>query len=219
MYKYVLFDFDGTLADTSKGILLAMKKTFDEIGYQYNDINNYKFLIGPSLFDSFKEKLYFNEHDTLEAIKIFRHYYSKEGLFLCDLYPDIKDLLIELNRKGIKCYVASSKPTVFLKEIIENKEMSDLFVRICGSDINSNLSKFEIINNILKEVNNINDAIMIGDKNIDIVSAKKANIKSIGVTYGFGTIDEIKKSQPSFIANNAKDILNIINKENAFYGN
>ena len=204
----VLFYLDGTLVDTSAGIIKGIENVEKILNLTPKPYDLKKSFIGPPLFDSFIKYYNLKDSDAKEAVHLFRNYYSEKGKYECELYPGIYELLFKLKSNKIHTYVATSKPTVFAIDIISHFGMMNLFSDVVGSNLdNSRSKKNEIISYILdKYASRKEDTIMIGDKQQDIEGARLAGINSIGVTYGFGSLDEIIGSDPFMTASSVDEI-------------
>ena len=133
MFDNILFDFDGTIMDTSPGIY----DSFDRVIAHYRldfPRSQYSRMIGPPLNESFSKILKLPEDEIRNAIKIYRDYYSVEGMYNAEVYPGIVPLMENLRKAGKKIFTATSKPEVFTRKIIEQKNMTHLFDFIGGSD-------------------------------------------------------------------------------------
>lgn len=213
MYQYLLFDLDGTLTDPGIGItnsvIYALHRFDIDVG---NRSALYKF-IGPPLKDSFKKYYGFSDKQSDLAIQYYREYFKKQGMFENEVYDGIHDLLIELKAKGKSLIVATSKPEAFAIEILRHFDLYDYFDFVAGATMDdSRNKKSDIIHYVLNNCN-ISDkssAIMIGDREHDIIGANKNEIDSIGVLFGYGTYDELKNAGATFIADSPMDILKYV---------
>lgn len=204
----VLFDLDGTLFDTSEGIIRGFEEVEKTLKIDPIIRDEKKAFIGPPLLDVFQDKYSMTESDAKKAVKTFREYYDGQGKYECVPYAGIEDVLSELYKNDISLYIATSKPTRFAKEIVKHFKMDGFFVDIVGSNLdNTRSGKQEVIEYIIEKYNcNNYYTIMIGDKRQDVIGAKNTGIKSVGVFYGFGTETEIVNSKPNKIAKSVQDI-------------
>lgn len=194
---YCLFDFDGTLFDTSEGIIASSKYALDSMGIPYDSDRELSAFIGPPLMDTFIKQYNLDQETATIATKLFREYYGREGVYRCSPYPGMKETLSALRENGISTFVATSKPTVFTLAILKRFHMLDCFNDIVGSNLdNSRSKKAEIISYILEKngIGDLQDVYMIGDKKQDMIGAQMAGTRFIGVLYGFGTRDEFQDS-------------------------
>ncbi|NLA73719.1 MAG: HAD family hydrolase [Clostridiales bacterium] len=208
-YKYVLFDLDGTLTDPVEGItnsiIYALKKYNIEISGREE---LYKF-IGPPLLESFEKYYGFSKEEAKKALEYYREYYKDKGIFENLVYDGCEDLLKELKDKGLLLIVATSKPEVFAKKRLEYFDIAKYFTFIAGSNLDgSRVKKGEVIEYALKCCNivDLSKALMIGDREHDIIGAKSIGIASIGVLFGYGDRNELENAGADFIAETVADI-------------
>ncbi|MBQ9604388.1 MAG: HAD hydrolase-like protein, partial [Firmicutes bacterium] len=137
MYKYVLFDLDGTLVDTGEGIMLSVKQTLEKMGLAPLSYEDTRSFIGPPLKDSFIQKCGLDENTADEAVRTFRAIYKEENLFKCALYDGMTELLAELAENGHTLIVATSKPPVFAKAVLEHLGIDKYFADVTGSGLDN----------------------------------------------------------------------------------
>ena len=212
-YKYILFDLDGTLTDSAIGITNSVMYALKKYGIEVNDRSQlYKF-VGPPLQDSFENYYRFSSEQAKMAIKYYREYFSDKGLFENLVYDGIEDLLQVLKDNKKVLIVATSKYEVFAKQILEHFNLSKYFTYIAGSNLDGTRSKkAEVINYALESCNiiDLSKAIMIGDREHDIIGAKYVGIDSIGVLYGYGDRCELERAGAVFIAATIAEIEKIL---------
>ncbi len=215
MYQYILFDLDGTIINSAEGIMNSLRDAFQKFKIPLNTYEELYPFIGPPIRESLKEFAHVEEENLIEVIQHYRNYYIKKGLYECYLYPYIIELLNILKEKGKKLALATNKPYVYSKKILDNFHITSYFDYIgAPRDDDHLLNKTDIIQRIIQElkIKNLKDVIMIGDRYFDIEGAKNNRIDSIGVLYGFGSREELAQHQATFIVNEVKDILKIIEK-------
>ena len=221
-YDIILFDLDGTLTDPKEGIINSIKYALSKYGIEENDDKYLEKFIGPSLYESFKVYYSFDEKEVYNVVNYYREYFSERGMYENKLYPGIKELLNSLKEKDKTLIVATSKPTVFAKEIIKYFGLDEYFVDVFGSNLDgTRIAKSEVINAALSSIEyNTSSAnagknidpkkIMIGDREYDIIGAKENGIDSVGVLYGYGSKDELEAVGPEYITDQVsvlKDVL------------
>lgn len=209
MIKNIIFDLDGTISKSAPGILNAFEYALEKMGKCYSRDDLYKY-IGPPLRDSFVKEL--GEDLADQGADFYREYYFTKGLFETEIYDGIKELLENLNSDGFKIYLATSKGEESSEKILDHFEILDYFSYVSGSSNNKNTKK-KVIEHLLKEMDlKTSESIMIGDRSYDIEAARKLNIKTIAVTYGYGNKKEFENA--SFIANFPLEIKTFIDKFN-----
>jgi len=204
----ILFDLDGTLTDPREGIINSILFALKKLGIQEDSVAELDSFIGPPLRESFIAR--YNLSDILadQAMNYYREYFAVKGMFENVVYTGVEDMLGSLILKKYKLFVATSKPTIYSIEILKHFNLDKYFVEIVGSNLdNTRTDKSEIIEHVLT-VHNLEsaDSIMIGDRKHDIIGAKNNSMKCIGVTYGYGSMQELVSAGPDFIINGCKEL-------------
>lgn len=189
-YKLVIFDFDGTLADTSEGILDAHRFALTEMGRPVPSDEELRSVIGGHLLNTYIEKFGFAEDDARKAVKIYRDRYANVGIHKIRMYPGIDELLKKLKAGGCVTAVATLKAERFAKLMLAEMGIIDLFDYICGMDEDDSQTKTSLIKKCMTcAVCNPYESVLIGDSQNDLIGAKEAGVDFIGVSYGFGFKD------------------------------
>ena len=215
MYKYILFDLDGTIADSGEGIINGVIYALDKFGITETNnevLNNF---IGPPLVDAFMKNYSFSKEQALEAVRLYREFYPREGIYQNSLYGGIDKTIKTLKEMGKTLVLATSKPLPFAEIILKQYDLLKYFDFIIGATFDGKLNyKTDVIRVALQQsgIADKSEAIMIGDRHHDIEGAKDNDLDSIGVLYGYGDLLELKKAGANFIAESPKDILKIINE-------
>lgn len=212
-FEYILFDLDGTITDSGEGITKSVQyalKSFDVNVEKLEDLNKF---IGPPLKDSFKKYYNFDDEKAELGLKKYREYYAEKGIFENSLYDGVVELLEDLKKSNKTIILATSKPEVYAKQILEYFKVDKYFTFAAGSDFEeTRVKKGEVIKYALEEakISDLSKVVMIGDREHDIIGAKENNIKSIGVLYGYGDVVELTQARAEYIAKTPKEILNIV---------
>lgn len=212
MYKYLLFDLDGTLTDPGLGITNSVMYALQKFGIKVEDRTSlYKF-IGPPLRDSFEAFYGFSREDSELAVQYYREYFKDKGLYENEVYDGIEDLLIQLKERDRTLLVATSKPEPFAIKILQHFNLYDYFDFVAGATMDETRNnKADIIQYALESYNiEKSSAVMIGDRDHDIIGAKENNLDSIGVLYGYGSRDELKNAGAMFLVEKPLDILEYV---------
>lgn len=213
MYDIVLFDLDGTLTDSGLGITNSVEYALNKFSIEVEDKTELNKFIGPPLNESFEMFCGFTKEEASEAVSVYREYYREKGIYENCVYDGIKDLLIEINSRGKKAAVATSKPELFAKQILDHFNLSEYFFYIGGSNMDeTRTDKAEVIDYVLKEIGlyDKSKVVMVGDRKHDMIGAEKNGIDSIGVLFGYGSLEELKTAGATHIAPTVKDIYPII---------
>ncbi|MBW7457775.1 HAD family hydrolase [Paenibacillus sepulcri] len=197
-----LFDLDGTLTDPKEGITKSVQYALSRFGIPADDLDVLIPFIGPPLAVTFREEYGFSADDTNRAIAYYREYFTRQGMFENKLLPGIPELLSTLSNQGKRLFVATSKPIVFARQILEHFGLDRYFEQICGSELDGTRSdKTELIASIIQQYGiDPSRTIMVGDREHDIIGAVNNGIAGIGVGYGYGTETELMNAGASYFA-------------------
>lgn len=210
MFNHILFDFDGTIMDTSPGIY----DSFDRVIAHYKldfPRSQYQRMIGPPLRESFRTILGIPQDEIQNATKVYRDYYTVEGMYNANVYPGVVQLIEKLRKSGKKIYTATSKPEILTKQILEKKGLIDLFDFVGGSDMEEKgrVEKKDVVKYVLETQNlsdNKDNCILIGDRNFDVNGAHEAGIKCAGILWGFGNRKEFLECGADWILETPEDV-------------
>lgn len=212
VFKYLLFDLDGTLTDQGLGITNSIMYALQKFGIKVEDRTSlYKF-IGPPLRDSFEAFYGFSREDSELAVQYYRENYKEKGLYENEVYDGIEELLIQLKERDKSLLVATSKPEPFAIRILQHFNLYNYFDFVAGATMDEARNKKADVIQYAMESFNIekSSAIMIGDREHDIIGAKENNLDSIGVLYGYGSHDELKNAGAMFLVEKPLDILEYV---------
>ena len=213
MYNYILFDLDGTLTDPGLGITNSVMYALKKFNIDVEErASLYKF-IGPPLMDSFKMFYGFSEEDSELGVKYYREYFKERGLYENEVYDGIEELLKALKDQNKSLIIATSKPEEFAVEIVKHFHLDQYFDFVAGATMDSSRSKkADVIEYAIKNCNitDLSSAIMIGDREHDILGAKQVGLDSIGVLFGYGNYAELEAAGATHIVEKPADILQIV---------
>ncbi len=208
-YEYILFDLDGTLTDSGIGITNSVMYALKKYGIEVSHRSQLYRFIGPPLINSFENYYGLSEEKAKTSVEYYREYYRDKGIFENFLYDGVEDLLKTLQDNNKILIVATSKSEVFAKQVLEYFNIAKYFTYIAGSNIDgTRTKKDEVIKYALESCNiiDISKVIMIGDREHDIIGAKKVGIDSIGVLFGYGDRNELEEAGADFIVDTVADI-------------
>ena len=212
-YSHILFDLDGTLTDSEEGILNSIRYCLSHYRIEHPDPAFMKKFIGPPLIQSLVEYYAFDQEQAEKAVKVYRTYFRKKGIFENKLYPGITELLNSLHLNGKIIIVATAKPTYYAKKIARYFKINVYLSEIVGSHMDgSRMDKKEIIRYILDRHPEIprEKFVMVGDRMHDILGARYHGLDSIWVKYGYGDEDEIRPLTPTHIARNVDELYQLL---------
>jgi phosphoglycolate phosphatase len=192
--KAVLFDLDGTLIDSSEGIIKSAQYALTHFGIEETDMQNLMSFIGPPLAYSFKKRYGFSEEKAREAVSVYRQRYNRIGIFECSLYPGVRECIEQLKEMGYLIGMASSKPEESCRRILEHFDLIDLFDDVVGATPDGRIdTKEEVLSEVMRRWHEIPRAEMclIGDTIFDVEGANQKEIPCICISYGFGDVEEM----------------------------
>lgn len=205
--KNLFFDLDGTLVNSQEGIFNSIKYAAEKMNFSMPDINTLRKFIGPPPHYSFKKYFSIDDNTTEESIKKYREYYKSKGIFECELYPGMINMLKLLSEK-YDLYVTTSKPLPLATEVLKKLNIDIYFKEIAGPPFDGlTVTKMHVVMGIIEKYNlNKNECVLIGDTRFDGEGAQLSDIDFIGVTYGFGTIEELNEFKPIALLKDTQEI-------------
>ena len=212
----VLFDLDGTLTDPGLGITNSIMHALRKLGVEPPEREAlYKF-IGPPLKWSFHEYYGFDEAQCEAALLGYREHFSVTGLFENELYPAIPGVLQRLRDAGLRLAVATSKPEPYSLRIIEHFGLKEYFEAVCGSTMEeTRTEKWEVIQYAMDTLGVApGETVMVGDREHDVLGAKKCALPAIGVLYGYGSRAELSEAGAAAIAETPENVAELILRGN-----
>ena len=227
---YVLFDLDGTLTDPKEGITKCVQYALADFGIIEPDLEALTCFIGPPLLQSFREYYGFDEKEAERAVAKYRERFSTIGLFENSVFDGVHEMLEKLREQGKVICLATSKPEVYAKKIIEKYGIYKYFDIIVGSKLDGRrTNKAEVIEEVLRQAavktendaaavhaNPVDDirekAIMVGDRHHDIDGAKACRMESVGVRFGYAEEDELEKAGATYVVDTVKELSELLQK-------
>ena len=212
MKKYFLFDLDGTLTDPKLGICTCVQYALKDQGIDEPDLDKLEPFIGPPLWDSFMKFYGMNREQADKAVAKYRERFSEIGLFENEVYSGVPFMLKDLKEAGFTLAVASSKPTVFVERILEHFQIKQYFKVIVGSELDgTRVNKDEVVREALHQLfgNQPIDpqlVYMIGDRCFDVEGARALKVESVGVTYGYGSKEELMEAHADYIVRSVEEL-------------
>lgn len=208
-YELIIFDLDGTLADTSLGILNSIRYTQKMMNLTEITLEQMYSHVGPPMEESYNRNFGLTGEKLKQAVSYHKEYAIKQGYKEIELYKGIPELLTELKNYGCKTAIATLKAHTTAVKIFESLNLTDKFDIIKGVDINSPMTKAQILEYCLDKTNTPKEkAILIGDSVYDAKGAKEIGVDFLGVTYGFGfnNAEDLKEIDCVSICNSVEEI-------------
>lgn len=212
MKNTVLFDLDGTLLATKRGVIGCVKEAFRELNYKLPPYDELDAFMGPPLKECFSDVCRLAPDKIPETIKVYRKYYEDHGMFDADIYDGMLDLLKELKDKGFHLGVATSKCLRISRVVLDHFDLTKYFEAIGGAPDTGVWTKTDSIKLAMKDIKTSSkeNTVLIGDRKFDALGADEAGIDSYGVLFGYGSRDELENSPFKKIAATVKDLREMI---------
>lgn len=209
MIRNLLFDLDGTIINSREGIFRCLSYALTEAGYPKPSESRMKKCIGPPLTTSLREVFGVPEEQLWEVIGVYRSRYDAKGIYECSLYPGIEDCLRSLKKKGYGIFLASSKNERACRKIMEHFRLTDCFDLIVGSSEDAKVeTKAEVLRECMKRCADVGceNAVLIGDTHFDAEGAVEIGMGCVGVSYGFGTPEELLAAGAGVVLHSPKEV-------------
>ena len=233
MFKLILFDLDGTLTESHPGIIRSVQYALNKAGYPVPGEQELLPFVGPPLVDSFINFIHMTEEEARQSVVWYREYFSTKGKYENSVYAGIPDLLARLKDEGFLLGIASSKPEAFVRDILDYFSLTPFFAIICGSTMDGSLSKKpDIIRYALKQAGYLQECVtepdqteqcvtkkdsldqerlrrevvMVGDRKYDVTGAHEMGMSAIGVTWGYGSPEELEASGADALADDPLEL-------------
>ena len=211
MIKYILFDLDGTLTNPKEGITKCVQHALRHFGIE-RECDELVEFIGPPLKEQFMKYASLSEEDGALAVSIYRERFAPIGLFENEIYKGVIPMLEKLKAQGKTLVLATSKPWVFAEKIAQKYGIAPFLSDLFGSELDgTNTDKALVIKNAMEATGaNSDNTLMVGDRMHDVVGAHKNGIKCIGVTYGYGSEEELKESGADEIVHSIEELTRLL---------
>lgn len=211
-FSHLIFDLDGTLINSKLGINNSLDYMLSRMNVDVEGAAVVDSLIGPPIQDGLKNVLGFDAKQVELGVRLFREYYSQQGMYEGELYPGILEMLEELYQQGKKLYVATSKKDQFVGTVLRHFELDRYLIDTQGSGGGGLHTKAGLITALMDRNQLIPsaDLVMIGDTRYDIVGGKANEISTIAVGYGFGDNEELKSLDPDYFVEEAEDLYELL---------
>ena len=233
MYRYVFFDLDGTLTQSEFGIVEAASRALAHFGIETPNRDLLKRFIGPPLYVSFHEFYGLSDEDSFEAIRVYREYYEREGVYLAPLFAGVAEMLRKLKDAGCRLMIVTSTPKPMAEVVAKHEGVRDLFEGVVGPSLEGrDPNKAALIREAMaalglsdektSETEGSEDRgesadkgirkeiLMVGDRFYDIKAAVEVGVDSVGVLYGYGNEQELRESGATYIVKTPMDIADVV---------
>lgn len=209
-FDTVLFDLDGTLTDPAEGITNSVAFALERFGVSVADRRELLPFIGPPLKESFMHFYGMDDARAEQAVADYREYFAPKGIFENAVYPGVADMLCALRAAGTRMVLATSKPEVFARQILEHFGLLEQFDAVCGSELDGRRTdKAEVIAEALRRCPG-EHPVMVGDRLHDVAGAKKNGLPCIGVLFGYGGREELQTAGADWLVEDVQELKNLL---------
>ena len=213
MYQYILFDLDGTLTDPREGITKSVQYALAKMGIEEPDLSALEHFIGPPLYDEFRRCYDFDDVQAKQAVAAYRERFSVDGWKENILFDGVPAMLKTLRAAGKTLAIASSKPTLFVEKILELFGIASYFDVVSGATLDGSIStKAQVVEQALTllSVKDRKSAVLVGDRMHDVEGARSCGIDCVGVTFGFGGLQELQQAGAKYIVQDFAELMHLL---------
>lgn len=215
-YDMIIFDLDGTLSNSEEGITKSMQYALDKMGIKEPDLKKLKHFIGPPLIDELLKTYDFTEEMAGNCVTYYRERYVPTGIYETAIYDGTKEMLRQLKDSGKTIAMATSKPQPMAEEVLRYLKIDQYFDSVMGADVHGPKQSKQAVLEALFDTLDVEDkrlAVMVGDTCFDVEGAAAVGIDCIGVSYGFGKKEDMIAMGAVAVADNTKELTELILKE------
>jgi phosphoglycolate phosphatase len=207
----ILIDLDGTLVDPKPGLIGSVQHALRTLGRPVPPVDELLWLIGPPFRVSFP-KLFGTADLTEQAIAHYRESYFNGGMYDAIVYEGVTDALDRLTATGFRLFIATSKPHYYARPILEHFDLARHFTAIHGPELDgTNDHKSDLIAHIIaREGVNPARAVMVGDREFDVIAAARNNMPAVGVTWGYGSVEELRSAGAAALCDAPTDLASTV---------
>lgn len=216
MFSCILFDLDGTISDPKQGICSCVQYALRSFGIEEPDLDQLEPFIGPPLAESFMNYYHFTPEQAQEAVEKYRERFAVTGKYENVLYPGMGALLHDLKASGATLAIASSKPTVYVEDILVHFGIREYFDIVVGSELDGRrVHKEEVVAEVLSQLASRGETdpdkmVMIGDRSFDVEGAKAIGAHCIAVSYGYAQPGELEEAGAEIIVRDVEGLRSVL---------
>jgi phosphoglycolate phosphatase len=214
--KNILFDLDGTLTDPKEGITGCIRYALERLSQPCPSTDELASFIGPPLRETFASICIPVDDETLveRAVSLFRERFSTIGLYENQVYEGVPEMLSKLRPLSYRLFVATSKPEIYARKILDHFSLASHFVEIHGNELNGRLDdKADLLTELIERHALIpSETVMVGDRQHDIIAAKRNGLLSLGVTYGYGPREELQEAGADLLCDSPAEVVECVGK-------
>lgn len=214
MWDTVLFDLDGTITDSGEGITKSVQYALKK-GFKIDaDLDDLRCFVGPPLLEQFMSYANLTKEEAELAVKLYRERYESIGIYENRLYVGIRTLLKQLKDEHFTIALSSSKPKVYCEQILKYFDVYRYFDVVEGAEMDGRRTdKAEVVHEVIRQLHMEDQKdrmVLVGDRSYDIIGARHEGISSIGVSYGYGSREELEAVWPACIVDTPEELRNVL---------
>ena len=212
-YPYLFFDLDGTISNSAEGITNAVTYALEHMGITPPPKQELMHFIGPPLIRTFTADYDLTPEEGARAVSLYREYYNVKGVYECEMYRGVGELLKRLRDAGYRMVLATCKPTVMAKVVLNYFGIGEYFEMVSGPEFDGTRNeKHQVIAYAMEQLGicDPKTALMIGDRRDDVLGAKKCGLPCVGVLWGYGGEAELREAGAAEVAQNTEKLQNLI---------
>lgn len=214
-YDTILFDLDGTISNSKEGITKCVQYALSKFGISVDDLDSLEHFIGPPLRESFAKFYGFTKDEAEKATALYRERYEPTGIYECEMYPGVEEMLVDFKKEGKTIALATSKPQEMAEEMLRYFKIYQYFDYVMGSEkVGPRQSKTDVLLALFEQMgideNDKSGIVLVGDTHFDAIGAKNTGIDCIGVKYGFGTEESLLNAGAVAVVDDVKELIKII---------
>ena len=216
-YDLALVDLDGTLTDSAPGIIASIEHAYDALDIPRPSEEELALFVGPPIEESVVR--HGVPHDRVpELITAYRSAFTRGGMFDNSVYDGIVDALTALRAAGLRLCVATSKPELFARQIVEHFDLDGYFEAVCGASMDGSRStKADVVAHALESMAATEEGlpdpdriIMVGDREHDVLGARAHGIPTISVAWGYAPAGEIDEAAPLAVVETPDELVKVL---------
>lgn len=214
-YKYIFWDFDGTIMNTYPGIIASLTYAMRFFGMEETREEVLRTFIGPPLRERIPAVFDVNELQTEVAVEKYREHYEAGGMFLCSPFPGVLDVVDAFRKAGYVQVITTSKPESMCLRILSQKGLTEAFDVIVGASLDGKIdTKQEVLEEAFRRLTDADkkEVVLIGDTKYDAIGAWQMGIDCIGITYGFGSREELEENQAIAVFDTIEEVQSYLTK-------
>ena len=212
-YKNIFFDLDGTLTDPAEGLFNSVYYALEKMNHERPPLEKMSAFIGPPLIEGFSSVCGMSGAQAERARDLFREYYPERGIFECRMYDGVPEMLKALVENGFTLVLATSKPEIFARRLLDYYGLACFFTYAAGSLLDESRSqKAEVIAYAMDTlgITDPDACLMVGDRRYDVQGARACGMRAVGVLWGHGSERELCEAGAAMLAKNPQELLTLL---------